>query len=474
VAGHGGPGRSLLITNARVLDGTGAAPRGLRAIRVEDGRIAEIADDPTGGAAATGQTAASGTRVLDADGATVMPGLIDTHVHLATVPGSAYRKDNDEVLHKLQLQHLRGYLACGVTAVLESAVSEPTLRMFHEHLASGGVGPRVYALAPTFYPPNGYGSKGLFAPLCGPANSRDDVESLFEEYADLDEHIVGAKMLLESGLGAVPWPIHSPAMRGIIAEEAAKRNLPVYAHATKTSDQKNALDMGVHSLCHPGFIYYGSPSKDLIGRLRERGTYVSTTVAGIWDHMRVAYKPELLDDELVRLTVPQEELTTAADPAAFEHMFVAILAAMWPKWTPPRLLKTFSRIGYTEQTFSSCVTTQCKAILKLHDAGIPVALGTDSGCYPLFVSSFHGPSTIREIELLGQAGMAPMDVLQSATRIPAEMMGIGGLVGTVEVGKRADLIAVGEDPLEDLSALRRSIRWTIRDGEARTPREWMQ
>ena len=54
------------------------------------------------------------------------------------------------------------------------------------------------------------------------------------------------------------------------------------------------------------------------------------------------------------------------------------------------------------------------------------------------------------------------------------MMGIDDLVGTVEVGTRADLIVVGENPLEDPSAIRRSLKWTIRDGRARTPAEWMQ
>jgi adenine deaminase len=101
-------------------------------------------------------------------------------------------------------------------------------------------------------------------------------------------------------------------------------------------------------------------------------------------------------------------------------------------------------------------------------------VGTDSANFPTFISFFHGPSTIREIELLREAGIPAIDVLQSATRIPAEMMGIDHLVGTVEVGKRADLIVVGEDPLTNPMALRRSLRYTIRDGDARTPQEWMQ
>ncbi|XPS89328.1 uncharacterized protein Dvar_73470 [Desulfosarcina variabilis str. Montpellier] len=66
-----------------------------------------------------------------------------------------------------------------------------------------------------------------------------------------------------------------------------------------------------------------------------------------------------------------------------------------------------------------------------------------------------------------------MDVISSATRIPAKMMGLQDLIGTVEVGKQAGLIVVQHDPLEDLTALR-SLIWTIKAGEAHTPEEWVQ
>jgi imidazolonepropionase-like amidohydrolase len=74
--------------------------------------------------------------------------------------------------------------------------------------------------------------------------------------------------------------------------------------------------------------------------------------------------------------------------------------------------------------------------------------------------------------LVAAAGLSPEEALAAATRIPAEMVGLGGEVGTVEVGKKADLVVLDDDPLKDPGALR-SIRWTIKDGEARSPRGWM-
>jgi imidazolonepropionase-like amidohydrolase len=108
----------------------------------------------------------------------------------------------------------------------------------------------------------------------------------------------------------------------------------------------------------------------------------------------------------------------------------------------------------------------------MHQSGIPIVVGTDASSWPVFLNFFHGTSTIREIELLVGAGMPPVDVIASATRIPAEMMGLEQLIGTIELGKRADLVVVRGDPLKNVSALK-SVAWTIKDGEAHTPEEWM-
>jgi imidazolonepropionase-like amidohydrolase len=79
---------------------------------------------------------------------------------------------------------------------------------------------------------------------------------------------------------------------------------------------------------------------------------------------------------------------------------------------------------------------------------------------------------VREIELLGDAGFSPSGAIEAATRTPARMLGLETEIGTVEPGKRADLLIVGGDPLEDLRALRK-VLWTVKDGVAHTPAEWM-
>jgi imidazolonepropionase-like amidohydrolase len=457
---------NILIKNARLIDGLGSVHRDFQSIHIQEGKITQIAQNIT----------VNGVTQLDVRGATVMPGLIDAHVHLQSVPGSVFRKDSEEKLQEYRHHQLRAYLACGITTILDNAISASMLRKFQAYLASGGIGPRLYALAPAFYTPNGFLDNDMLTPYWGPhwrsAGSREDIEALFDEYEGI-ENIVGVKTMLESGFGKSNiWPLHSPEIRKIIVAEAAKKNLPIYVHAFKQKEQEIGLSMGVHNFVHSGFIFE-QPSSDFIDRMLKQGTYLTTTLSCTLDQMLVQFEPARLDADLLKLTVPEKFLITARNPEAWKDYYNRFFKNCSPKWMPSFILKAITKLINIEKSIRAGLNNATKAVVTMHKAGIPIVVGTDASNWPVFLSFFHGPSTIREIELLGNAGIPPMDVILSATRIPAEMMGLQNHIGTVEVGKRADLIVVRDDPLKDLSALR-SLMWTIKDGESRTPEEWMK
>lgn len=117
------------------------------------------------------------------------------------------------------------------------------------------------------------------------------------------------------------------------------------------------------------------------------------------------------------------------------------------------------------------LSANLRAARQLHEAGARLVIGSDAGNSSL-LSEFHGTSTLRELELLAQAGVPPADVLAAATRVPAQMLGIEGDAGTIEPGKRADMVVLAGDPLVDITAIR-TIRFTVKDGVAHTPAEWM-
>jgi len=460
----------LLITNARLIDGTGAAPRAPCAIRIHAGRIAEIERELPAGDESP----------LDVAGATVLPGLIDPHVHLQAVPGATFRGDKEDQLWQARLHHLRAYLACGVTTVLDAAIAAPVLRQIRSHLDSGGIGPRYLALAPTFYPPDGYLDHNYLTdawrPMWRPAGTPEDVSALFDEYEGISD-IIGVKVMIEYGFSPFyDWPILSPEIRSLIMREAAARNLPIFAHSIQQRAHAVALEMEPRALMHSGLLDR-QPPVQLKERMKAGGTYMVTTLSGLFDCLleRKSFVRGI-NDPLILSTVPKEQVDTVQDPVAWRYTYRHMLHATAPRWLPAGLARVASwfLVPATAEIFlRRAFRATCQAILRLHEAGVRIVRGTDSGAWPVFPSCFHGYSTIREMEIMAAAGLQPMAVLQAATRLPAEMMGLEGQIGTVEVGKRADLIVLADDPLADMKALR-SIQWTIKDGEARRPAEWME
>lgn len=458
--------QDLLITHARLIDGTGAGPQKDKSILVRQGMIVDIGD----------MQSADDAVPLDVGGATVLPGIIDAHVHLQSVPGSMYRQDPEQDLKEQRLHQLKAYLACGVTTVLDNLIAAPMLKELQDHLAAGGAGPRIYALGPGFYPPDGYLDHGMLTPYWGPhfrpAASQTDVEALFEEFEDC-RNIVGVKVLLEPGFGASPvWPIHSPEMRKIISAQAAKRGLPIHTHAYNSKMQAIALEMGTYNLAHAGFLK-GAPSKKFIQDMQRRGTHVTSTLASTLEQMLVQFQPERLDDPLLKLTVPERQLDSARDQQAWRETNAIFMHNSAPKWMPTAMMNFIIKMINMEKQVKACVDCSSQAIKLMHMEGIPVSLGTDTSNWPLFLSFFHGPSTILEMELLRRAGLAPLDVISAATSVPARMMGLGDELGTVEKGKHADMVIVRKDPLADMTALR-ELMFAIKGGQARTPEEWMR
>lgn len=447
----------LLIRNARLVDGTGAPARNDLSILVIAGRIAAIAPD----------VAAPDLPVLDVQGSTVMPGLMNMHVHFHFAPGQAQRGDSQEMLRDLNSKHLPAYLASGVTTVLDAATQVPVAREIRELLAEGVPGPTVLTLGPAFTCPGGYAEidyKGV--------STVDDVEQRLDIAQSLGA--VGIKVMVERGFTpfGASWPIHSAEILDAIASGAKRRKLPIYVHATSEDEYQIAVDMGAHAIMHAplSFLRGGKLSDSLIKRLAEAGTYVVTTLS-LMEAATTGNHRERLDDPLVQLTVPPAEMATARDPEA--DRFAARAAIGYgPRWIPQFLIGVIARLVWNERMILDTVKRSQDMIRRLHDAGVPIVVGTDTPGTDYFQYNFHGPTILREIELVAAAGLSPEEVLAAATRIPAEMVGLGDELGTVEIGKKADMVVLDGDPLEDLGALR-SIRWTIKEGVARSPQGWM-
>jgi imidazolonepropionase-like amidohydrolase len=445
--------QDLLIRNARLLDGTGAPPRENVSILIRDGRIAAI-----------GQVASEPNLLtLDVAGASVLPGLIDSHVHLSVVPGSAIREDPPAAIREQRLQQLRAYVACGVTTVLDAGIEPEIARELKAALAGDAVGPRVLFLGPPFQAPGGYGSFSLAV------ETPEQVRKQFDVLQSLGA--VGVKVMLESGWSPFSsLNMHSPEIRREIMQQAALRKLPIYVHASSEPDYEAALDLGAHAIMH-GLLYRDAKlSRKFLDRMRASGAFQVSTLS-VMDSLRIEFEPERLDGPITNIVVPARQLKTARDPRS-GRIHAESRVATAAGWLPPAARRAAAAYNFSNKAIAEAVANARRALASENRAGIPIVVGSDSGNAGIVPYLFHGPTTLREIELLGGAGLSPAQALDAATRTPARMLGLSAEIGTVEPGKRADLLIVRGDPLVDLRELRKVV-WSVKNGVAHTPEEWM-
>ena len=455
----------LLIRNARLVDGTGAASREGFSILVREGRIAAIGP----------YISAEGVQTLDASGMSVLPGLIDSHVHFVYAPGSAYRDDSGQTIRELNHQHLRAYLACGVTTVLDAGAFTEVARDIERWLAAGNPGPRYLTTGPYIRPPGGYGHERF-----GAESTPAEVEAKLNLIQSLGG--AGVKIAIEKAFfnpfGGLSQ--FSPEMLKAIVDGAHRRGLPLYVHAMTEQAQSQAIDLGAHAIMHLAIdvpivgSYFARPdlSEAFVARMAKSGVYQVTTLSAL-DTLPNLYDLRRLDDPLTQLVVPAAEIRTAREPDAPDRFAISFLGWVVP-WTFEFARPPIARLLLSRDHLLAALQQGERNLLRLSRAGVPIVVGTDAPSpWPDAIYHFHGVQTAREVQLLVEAGLTPADAIAAATRTPARMLALDREIGTIEVGKRADLLIVRGNPLIDVRALH-DVAWTVAGGVARTPEEWMK
>jgi len=436
----------LLIENVRVVDARGDS--GIHAVLIQQDRIARI--DP--------KELPPDVERLDGTGHTLLPGFIDAHVHITMSPGEAFREENPEQRAQRVAHHLRAFLAMGITSIVDPGIHTGDVDLVRS-LQAKGAAPNVFVVGPLLGPEGGYPSKVVkVLPGVGtPEEVRQQLDA-FESY-----ETYGVKVTFEDGMLSRVMPLFSEEMQESIAQEVSARDLKLYIHATDVRGIRRALQMKPHVLVHGPHKYNGK----LLGQIAASGAYVVSTIdilgAGL-----TYFDMEGLDDPRMVAVVPEDERAAAQDPGVRKQFIDEAWRASAPGW--PRWM---GRMLYKKSTLRPRVNAAIRGIRKLHERGVPIALGSDSSGWPLVPFLFHGISTHLEMSFLSQAGFTPLEIIEAGTRTPARMLGKEAELGTVETGKRADLILVKGDPLTDLSVLRHPA-WVIYGGELRTAEGWME
>lgn len=392
---------ALVLINANLIDAVNPSVIGDSTVVIEDGRIVEIG---SGAYASSG----SNSRVIDLRGSYLLPGLWDVHIHpeYPVPPGTTAAQETANFGRQLTL----ALTEAGVTSVRCGGAAHFMDVAWKRVFDAGGVpGPRVFA--------SGYFLTTTGGHFLGSGQARECdgpygfVQAIREQMKNGVDHI---KLNLTGGIMGPNWDRHWHSFLLEDELDAAfaicrQREFPVMAHAANPDAVKSALNRGAHTIEH-GYIM----DEQCIATLAESPTWYVPTLA--ISHLTEGQAQNECEKRWLAERNIAAELQCRADAAADEH-------AHWFR--------------------------------RALESGARMALGSD--IRPL------RDAALLEMGLWVRDGATTWQTLQAATRNAAELCGVGDQLGTVEVGKLADLIAVGANPLDDVNNLRQ-LRLVIKEG----------
>lgn len=390
-----------LLANARIFDGIGFASGD---VAVANGKIVDVG------------RGLDGDESIDLGGRALLPGLFDCHVHVQLSHIDLFRLIQQPFSYAFfqAAANLRATLDAGITTVRDAGGADLGVK---QALADGVIeGPRLFISLSMLSQTGGHGdgwmASGQVVDLMPvhpgrPSGLVDGVESVRRKVRELVR--AGADVIKVATSGGVlsprddPRHAHfTPEELAVLVSEAAAAGLWVMAHAQGADGIKNAVRAGIRSIEHG--IYLDDEAIDL---MLDRGTFLVPTL--------VAPRGVLLAAE-AGAAVPEAALRKAGEV-----------------------------IEAHRESFRRAV-----------EAGVRIAMGTDSAVTP------HG-SNLDELPLMQEGGMSPIDVLTACTRAAAELLGVEDDSGSIDPGKRADLVVVEGDPT-DLADLRPRVAAVYQEG----------
>ena len=404
-------GEAKVLVNCHVFDGRSPDVRRDQHVVVRDGNIASIGP-------ADAARAAEDEAVVDLRGSYLMAGLFNMHTHFGlALPGPL-----GDSIEAMPLQELAFYVAgcaretllSGVTTVRCVGESKGTDFALRSAIAAGRTeGPRIFTAGRALACTGGHGHDSSITLECdGATGFMRGTREQISAGADL------IKVMISGGIAGAnetmeTIPLTPGELEAVIAT-AHNWGRKVTAHAGPAEIIEKALDLGLDCVEH-GYRL----TTNVAHKMREHGAALVPT------------------------------LSVTRCPDIFEAMQV-------PTWMRERAL---GAAQVHEESYRIAL-----------EAGVSMMLGSD---VPPFWRTEGTSATVRELEHMEAFGLPPCDALLAATQVPAEWLGIGDEVGTVEAGKKADLIAMTEDPTASVSALR-TLHWVMKDGAVYRDDSWVR
>jgi imidazolonepropionase-like amidohydrolase/ABC-type multidrug transport system permease subunit len=423
-------GDSFLIRNAKIFVGDGRVIES-GSVLVRKGKIETIYEGIAPDAAALNAEA------IEASGKTVLPGLIDVHVHVGA-PGGFYADPQDYATQNVSERALAQYLYSGVTTVKSTGDMLDTSVALRTRVADGDfLGAELFVSGPLFTTEAGHGTE-YFSWLEGPAKAA--VEEQFLRTPNTPEQarqhvrelkaggVDAIKAVLESGRTGMLFARMDLAMFRAVVHEATTQQLPSAVHTGGARDVEDAVDAGASGIEHGSFN--DTIPDAVLARMARNGTTYDPTLSvleGIRDLS--AGRGDLLRRSLVQQAVSQKLLSGTA--------------AMIKEGT----LTNADRAAGVDAALKIAQAN----LRRAWKAGVPLVTGSDAGNALVF----HGPTVHRELQLWVDAGIPPAVALQAATWNAATLLRAERRIGLVAAGHDANLLVVDGDPTRDIGATER-------------------
>jgi imidazolonepropionase-like amidohydrolase len=341
-------------------------------------------------------TVPKNAQVIHAEGKSVLPGLWDMHAHFEQVEWGPI------------------YLATGVTTVRDVGNEEDFIVSVRDAVASGrGLGPRILMAGVV----DGSG------PISLGMNRVDTPEQAREQVRQYKQH------------GALQIKVYSsvkPEILKVVTEEAHRLGMTVTGHVPNGMTALEGIDDGMDQINHVAYVtsMMADPKTNAV----TPDSAQAKAVLDAFARHHTVVDPTLALMELVMHSRANE--ITTFEPG-FNKVAPEIRELLGEMGSPPE------KAAAAQDRFNSLLET----VRILHQAGVPIVVGTDQ--------AVPGYSVDREMELYVKAGFTPMEAIQAATVVPAKVMGLEKDSGTIEPGKRADVIIVDGNPVENISDIRK-------------------
>jgi len=410
---QGRPLPAVLYEGARLLDGRGGPPIEKSALLVDNGRITAV------GRQGDVKAPAGVTRV-DLSGKTVMPAMINVHVHIGYEGYTSWGAENYTPTNVLEHLQREAFYGVGVTQSVGSSPTDASIQFARDQAAGKFAPASRFLFMPGMAPPNGgpdavllKGTQALKAvyEVSTPGEARTAVKSMAAK------NLRSLKIWVDDRRGT--YPKMTPEVYTAIIDEAHSHGMLVHAHATTLADQKAVVRAGIDVLVHT--VGNEKLDDEYLALLKEKTPYW-TTVIGLGDRTEVCDA----NDSFAAQTLP---------PAVVATIRATTEARPLAPSCGPRSPNAATREATLANNFP-----------KMIASGARLVLGTDAG-----ISSGYtfGSADHHEIARWVEFGLPPADAIVAATSRPAEVLGLKD-TGTLEGGKRADFIVLDANPLDNI------------------------